>query len=53
MWPSCARILEPLTDQSGLKKKAPTKWTDKRQKAFDKVHSLMAAGALAAYPNHN
>jgi hypothetical protein len=23
MWPSCAHILKPLTDQSGLKKKAP------------------------------
>jgi hypothetical protein len=25
---SCAHILKPLTDQSGLKKKAPFKWTD-------------------------
>jgi hypothetical protein len=28
MWPSCAHILKPLTDQSGLKKQAPIKWTD-------------------------
>jgi hypothetical protein len=28
MWPSSAHILIPLTDQSGLKKKAPIKWTD-------------------------
>ncbi len=25
MWPSCAHILKPLTDQSSLKKKAPIK----------------------------
>jgi hypothetical protein len=53
MWPSCAHILKPLTDQSGLKKKAPIKWTDEMQKAFDKMRLLMAAHALAAYPNHN
>ncbi len=43
MWPSCAHILKPLTDQSGLKKKAPIKWTDEMQKAFDKMRLLMAA----------
>jgi hypothetical protein len=53
MWPSCAHILKPLTDQSGLKKKAPLKWTDEMQKAFDKMHLLMAADTLAAYPDHN
>jgi hypothetical protein len=53
MWPSCAHILKSLTDQSGLKKKAPIKWTDQMQKAFDKMHLLMADDALAAYPNHN
>jgi hypothetical protein len=47
MWPSRAHILKPLTDQSGLKKRAPTKWTDEMQKAFDKMHLLMAANALA------
>jgi hypothetical protein len=40
-------------DQSGLKKKAPIKWTDEMQKAFDKMPLLMVANALAAYPNHN
>jgi hypothetical protein len=40
-------------DQSGLKKKAPIKWTDEMQKVFDKMHLLMATDALAAYPNHN
>jgi hypothetical protein len=53
MWPSCAYILIPLIHQSGLKKRAPIKWTDVMQQAFDKMRLLMAADALAAYPNHN
>jgi hypothetical protein len=53
MWPSRAHVLKLLTDQSGLKKKTPIKWTDEMQQAFDKMHLLMAADALAAYPNHN
>jgi hypothetical protein len=53
MWLSCAHILKPLTDQSGLKKKAPIKWTDEMQKVFDKMCLLMVADALAAYPDHN
>jgi hypothetical protein len=36
-----------------LKKKAPIKWTDEMQKAFNKMRLLKAADALAAYPNHN
>ncbi len=44
---------KPLTDQSGLKKRAPIKWTDKMQQAFDKMRLLMAANALAAYSDHN
>jgi hypothetical protein len=51
--PSCAHILKPLTDQYGLTKKAPIKWTDEMQKAFDKMRLLMAVDALAAYPDHN
>jgi hypothetical protein len=53
MWPSRAHILKPLTDQTGLKKRAPIKWTDEMQQAFDKMRLLMAANALAAYPDHN
>ena len=53
MWPSHVHFLKPLTDQSGLKKRAPIKWTDEMQHLFDKMHLLMAANALAAYPNHN
>jgi hypothetical protein len=53
MWPSRGHMLKLLTDQSGLKKKAPIKWTDEMQKAFNKIHLLMDADALAAYPNHN
>ncbi len=53
MWRSCAHILKPLTNLSGLKKRAPIKWTDKMQKVFDKMRLLMAANALAAHPDHN
>jgi hypothetical protein len=53
MWPSHAHILKPLTDQSGLKKRAPIKWTDDMQQAFNKMRLLMAADALAVYPDHN
>jgi hypothetical protein len=53
MWPSHAHILKLLTDQSGLKKRAPIKWTDDMQQAFGKMRLLMAADALAAYPDHN
>jgi hypothetical protein len=40
MWPSCAHILKPLTDQSGLKKKAPIKWTDEMQNHLTKCACL-------------
>ncbi len=53
MWLSHAHILKPLRDQSGLKKKAPIKWTDELQKGFDKMRLLMAANALSAYLDHN
>ncbi len=53
MWPSRAHVLKHLTYQSGLKKGAPIKWTNEIQQAFDKMRLLMAADALAAYPNHN
>jgi hypothetical protein len=53
MWPSHAHILKLLTYQCGLKMKAPIKWTDEMQKAFDTMCLLMAADALTAYPNHN
>jgi hypothetical protein len=53
MWPSHAHILKPLADRSGLKKRALIKWTDDMQQAFGKMHLLMAANALAAYPDHN
>jgi hypothetical protein len=53
MWPNCAQILKPLMDQSSLKKKAPINRTDQMQKAFNKMHLLIAADALTAYPNHN
>jgi hypothetical protein len=53
VWPSHAHVLKLLTDQSSLKKKNPIKWTDEMLQAFDKMRLLMAANALAAYPDHN
>jgi hypothetical protein len=53
MWPGRAHVLQPLTDQSGLKKGAPIQWTDAHQQAFDKMCYLMAVDALAVYPDHN
>jgi hypothetical protein len=53
MLPSHAHILKPLTDQSCLEKRAPIKWIDEMQKAFDKMRLLMAADALAADLDHN
>jgi hypothetical protein len=53
MWLSCAHILKLLTDQSCLKKRAPTKLTDEMQKTFDRMHFLMTADAPAAYLDHN
>jgi len=53
MWPSCAHILKPLTDHSGLKKHAHIPWIDEIQQAFDKMCVLMVADALGACPDHN
>jgi hypothetical protein len=53
MWPSRAHILKLLRDQSGLKKRAPIKWTDEMQQAFDRMRLFMAAHDLAAYLDHN
>ncbi len=36
-----------------MKKKTLINWTDEMQQGFDKMHLLMAANALAAYPDHN
>jgi hypothetical protein len=55
MWRSHAHTFKPSTGHSGLKKKSPILWTDDMQKAFDKMHALMAADALAvaAYPDQS
>jgi hypothetical protein len=53
MWPSRSHVLKPLNNQSSLKKKAPIKSTNEMQKAFNKMHLLIAVDALAAYPSHN
>jgi hypothetical protein len=41
MWPSCANVLKLLTDQSGLKKKTPIKWTDEMQQSCAHVLKLL------------
>ncbi|KAL7474321.1 hypothetical protein ACHAW6_000296 [Cyclotella cf. meneghiniana] len=53
MWPSCAHILKPLTDHSGLKNQAPIPSTLDMQTSFNKICVLMVADALAAYLDHN
>ena len=53
MWPSRAHILKPSTEHSGLKKGAKIPWMPKMQTAFNKMSLLVAADALAAYPDHN
>ena len=53
MWPSRAYVLKPLTDLAGLKKNAPIDWTDEMDESFKKTKRLMAADALAAYPDNN
>jgi hypothetical protein len=53
MWPSCAHILKPLTDNPVCKRKLLLNGQMKCKKAFDKMCLLMAADALAAYPDHN
>jgi hypothetical protein len=42
-----------LTNQFGLKRRAPINWTDDMQQAFNKMRLLIAADALAAYPDCN
>jgi hypothetical protein len=53
MWPSRTHVLKPLTDQAGLKEREKLNWTHKMQTAFNKMRLLLAADALAAYPDHN
>ena len=53
MWPSRSHVLAPLTACSDMKKNAILNWTPEMQQAFDKMHLLMAADALSAYPDHN
>ncbi|KAL7478249.1 LOW QUALITY PROTEIN: hypothetical protein ACHAW6_004020 [Cyclotella cf. meneghiniana] len=53
IWPCHAHIPKPLTDHSKLKKHAPIPWTSNMQTTFNKMHALMVADALTAYPDHN
>jgi hypothetical protein len=52
MWPSRAHVLKPLTDQAGFKKGEKLNWTSTMQTAFDKMCLLLAADALAVYPDY-
>jgi hypothetical protein len=45
--------MKPLTDQAVLKKGEKLNWTPEMQTAFNKMQLLLAADALAAYPDHN
>ena len=50
-WPSCAHILEPLADMSGLKNKAQLDWALVIQTSFNMILYLIAANTLHAYPD--
>jgi hypothetical protein len=41
-----------LANHSGLKKHATIPWTPAMQTAFNKMHGIMEAHALNAYPVH-
>ena len=57
MWPHRAHVLAPLTSKTGAPKKGEKQakflWTPDMQTAFNKMQLLLAADALAAYPDHN
>ena len=48
-----SHTLAPLTDMSGLKKECQVGLEHSHANSVDKMRFLMAADALAAYPDHN
>lgn len=50
MWPKRSHILAPLTDLTGATKFA---WSDKCQKAFERMKAVVAQEALLHFPDHN
>ena len=53
MWPRRAHILAPLTELSGLPKRAKVEWTPARISAFEQMKAVVAQDVLMAYPDHN
>jgi hypothetical protein len=53
MWPSCAHVLKPLTDSSGMKNNKSLKWIDEMQAAFNKICLLKAPEELFAFLDQN
>ena len=50
MWPQRMDILAPLTALTG---KAPFRWTQIEQTAFNQMKALVTSDALLHYPDHN
>ena len=50
MWPRQAHLMKPLTELTG---RGSFIWTDRQQKAFDTLKSIMAADCLNVYPDYN
>ena len=53
MWPRRAHVLKPLTDLTGLPKKAKLEWTPEMDTAFKQMKAIISEDALLAYPDHN
>ncbi len=51
MWQHRSDVLTPLTTLSG--KTAKWEWTDKHQKAFERIKTILGRQVLLTYPNFN
>ena len=50
LWPRRSHILHPLTELTG---KSIFEWTEKHDKAFETMKSVLTLDVQNAYPNHN